>query len=180
MMCVDYENYLKRGPADMCKYAGYALGGEGALKEITYSTDHASVIALLDTCRVSVTNDSRLFRGPAAVGNGESTKLTVDTPAGTALLQCYACGHLAAAQDGGEDGNGMYTKHLLQVRQCSSNSPLVLWLFTCRCLQHCSYALPGQQIEFEFGRHELCVNISYCSSLTLGCSSSLKKKIMQD
>lgn len=108
MLCPDYEDYLQHDIDTACKVAGFSLNN--ALADITAAAQKAKVIAFLDTCR-----STNRTRGGAPAAETQGSNLDVPLQGGTELLTCYACGHLKEANDGDDGGNGVYTKHLLQV-----------------------------------------------------------------
>lgn len=90
---------------------------------ITSAVQGGIVIALLDTSRASAAGAVRFRSAGEASDPAGLLDFRISFKGIPArelpiieLLTCYACSYLSEAQDGDDGINGVYTKHLLQVR----------------------------------------------------------------
>ncbi|CAF2082792.1 unnamed protein product [Rotaria magnacalcarata] len=86
-----------------------SINAQETLESLSSQTSYVTIF-ILDCCREYLFDDTSKFRGETSSGSGLHA---MTAPGGTLLQFACAPGSLAA-DDGGQDRNGLYTKHLLQ------------------------------------------------------------------
>ncbi|CAF3711493.1 unnamed protein product [Rotaria socialis] len=86
-----------------------SVNAQETLESLSSQTSYITIF-ILDCCREYLFDDASKFRGAKSSGSGLHTMIT---PGGTLVQFACAPGRLAA-DGGGQDRNGLYTKHLLK------------------------------------------------------------------
>ncbi|CAF3383773.1 unnamed protein product [Rotaria socialis] len=86
-----------------------SVNAQETLESLSSQTSYATIF-ILDCCREYLFDDTSKFRGAKSSGSGLHAMIA---PGGTLLQFACAPGSLAA-DGGGQDRNGLYTKHLLK------------------------------------------------------------------
>ncbi|CAF3662821.1 unnamed protein product [Rotaria socialis] len=105
LLPVDADEKIKR-EADI-KFD--SVNAQKTLESLSSQTSYVTIF-ILDCCREYLFDDTSKFRGAKSSGSGLHAMIA---PGGTLLQFACAPGSLAA-DGGGQDRNGLYTKHLLK------------------------------------------------------------------